>query len=109
MKFAMISEAQLTDPTPEHKAQVPRDSVEQAVLAVRVEFDTVWAVEHHGLEWYAHMSAPEIFPTWVAARTERIRLGHVVVCMPMGTVPQDACMETIRQWGDKVIPHFRTE
>jgi hypothetical protein len=25
----------------------------------------------------------------------------------MGTVPQEACMETIRQWGEKVIPHFR--
>ena len=24
----------------------------------------------------------------------------------MGTVPQEACMETIRQWGEKVIPHF---
>ena len=27
----------------------------------------------------------------------------------MGTVPQDACMETIRQWGEKVIPHFRAQ
>jgi hypothetical protein len=25
----------------------------------------------------------------------------------MGTVPQAACMETIRLWGEKVIPHFR--
>ena len=24
----------------------------------------------------------------------------------MGTVPQAACMETIRQWGENVIPHF---
>jgi hypothetical protein len=26
----------------------------------------------------------------------------------MGTVPQEVCMETIRQWGEKVIPHFRS-
>jgi hypothetical protein len=26
----------------------------------------------------------------------------------MGTVPQDICIETIRQWGEKVIPHFRS-
>jgi hypothetical protein len=26
----------------------------------------------------------------------------------MGTVPQEVCMETIRQWGDKIIPRFRT-
>ena len=25
----------------------------------------------------------------------------------MGTVPQRVCLETIAQWGDKVIPHFR--
>ena len=30
-------------------------------------FDRIWAVEHHALRWYAHMSAPEIFLTWVAA------------------------------------------
>ncbi|WP_330182622.1 LLM class flavin-dependent oxidoreductase [Nocardia sp. NBC_01503] len=82
MKFSMIFEAQMTDPTAAHEAQVLRDSVEQAVLADQVGFDTVWAVEHHGLKWYAHMSAPEIFLTWVAARTERIRIGHGVVCMP---------------------------
>ncbi|WP_280386682.1 LLM class flavin-dependent oxidoreductase [Nocardia wallacei] len=82
MKFSMIFEAQMTDPTAAHERQVLHDCVEQAVLADRMGFDTVWAVEHHGLKWYAHMSAPEIFLTWVAARTERIRLGHGVVCMP---------------------------
>jgi hypothetical protein len=31
-----------------------------------------------------------------------------VMCMiQMGTIPQDVCMETIRLWGEKVIPHFR--
>ena len=25
----------------------------------------------------------------------------------MGTVPQEVCMETIRQWGEKIIPRFR--
>lgn len=25
----------------------------------------------------------------------------------MGTVPQDVCLETIRQWGEHVIPRFR--
>lgn len=82
MKFSMIFEAQMTDPTAEHEAQVLRDSVEQAVLADEMGFDAVWAVEHHGLKWYAHMSAPEIFLTWVAAKTSRVRIGHGVVCMP---------------------------
>jgi hypothetical protein len=32
---------------------------------------------------------------------------EVMCLIQMGTVPQEACMETIRQWGEKVIPHFR--
>ncbi|MGX1882935.1 LLM class flavin-dependent oxidoreductase [Streptomyces sp. NPDC055287] len=82
MKFSVIFEAQLADPTVEREHQVIRDSVEQAVLAEQVGFDRIWAVEHHSLKWYAHMSAPEIFLTWVAAQTTAIRIGHGVVCMP---------------------------
>ncbi|WP_329113602.1 LLM class flavin-dependent oxidoreductase [Streptomyces sp. NBC_01465] len=82
MKFSVIFEAQLTDPTPEREHQVIRDCVEQAVLAEEMGFDRIWAVEHHSLKWYAHMSAPEIFLTWVAAKTSTIRIGHGVVCMP---------------------------
>ncbi|MFI7009536.1 LLM class flavin-dependent oxidoreductase [Streptomyces sp. NPDC050145] len=82
MKFSVIFEAQLADPTVEREHQLFHDCVEQAVLAEEMGFDRVWAVEHHSLKWYAHMSAPEIFLTWVAARTSRIRIGHGVVCMP---------------------------
>jgi alkanesulfonate monooxygenase SsuD/methylene tetrahydromethanopterin reductase-like flavin-dependent oxidoreductase (luciferase family) len=82
MKFSMIFEAQLADPSSANERQVILDSVEQAVLAEEVGFDRIWAVEHHCLKWYAHMSAPEVFLTWVAARTSRIRIGHGVVCMP---------------------------
>jgi alkanesulfonate monooxygenase SsuD/methylene tetrahydromethanopterin reductase-like flavin-dependent oxidoreductase (luciferase family) len=82
VKFSMIFEAQLNHPTPEHERQVILDSVDQAVLAEELGFDRIWAVEHHGLKWYAHMSAPEIFLTWVAARTTSIRIGHGVVCLP---------------------------
>lgn len=82
MEFSVIFEAQLADPTVEREHQLIRDCVEQAVLAERMGFDRIWAVEHHSLKWYAHMSAPEIFLTWVAARTNTIRIGHGVVCMP---------------------------
>lgn len=82
MQFSMIFEAQMAHPTPRHEQQVIRDCVDQAVLAEQAGFDRVWAVEHHALRWYAHMSAPEVFLTWVAARTSRIRIGHGVVCMP---------------------------
>jgi len=52
------------------------------VRAEEMGFDRVWAVEHHCLEWYAHMSAPETFLAFVAAKTSRIRIGHGVVCLP---------------------------
>ncbi|MFJ3901938.1 LLM class flavin-dependent oxidoreductase [Streptomyces sp. NPDC090025] len=84
MKFSMIFEAQLADPTPEREHQVIHDCVEQAVLAEEMGFDRIWAVEHHSLTQYAHMSASEIFLTWVAARTRTIRIGHGVVTMPFG-------------------------
>ena len=84
MKFSVLFELQCADPSPEGEAETLRNCVEQAVEAERQGFDAVWAVEHHSLKWYAHMSAPEVFLTWVAAKTERIRIGHGVVCMPFG-------------------------
>ncbi|MFB6836558.1 LLM class flavin-dependent oxidoreductase [Streptomyces sp. NPDC056361] len=84
MKFSMIFEAQLVDPTPDREHRVLHDCVEQAVLAEEMGFDRIWAVEHHSLTRYAHMSASEIFLTWVAARTRTLRVGHGVVTMPFG-------------------------
>jgi alkanesulfonate monooxygenase SsuD/methylene tetrahydromethanopterin reductase-like flavin-dependent oxidoreductase (luciferase family) len=82
LKFSMIFEAQMADTSVAHEHRVIHDCVEQAVFAEQVGFDAVWAVEHHSLKWYAHMSAPEVFLSYVAARTSRIRLGHGCVLMP---------------------------
>jgi alkanesulfonate monooxygenase SsuD/methylene tetrahydromethanopterin reductase-like flavin-dependent oxidoreductase (luciferase family) len=82
VKFSMIFEAQMAFPTREHEREVILDCVDQAVLAEETGFDRVWAVEHHSLLRYAHMSAPEIFLAFLAARTSTIRLGHGVVCLP---------------------------
>src|SRR5437870_11932742 len=82
MKFSMIFEAQLANPTPERERQLIHDCVAQSVFAEEMGFDGIWAVEHHALKRYCHMSAPELFLTAVACATKRIRLGHGVVCMP---------------------------
>src|SRR5258706_4587700 len=82
MQFSMIFEAQTADPSRAGEFQVLHECVEQAVLAEQVGFDRVWSVEHHCLKWYAHMSAPETFLAYVAAKTSRIRIGHGVVCLP---------------------------
>lgn len=44
------------------------------------------------------------------AYAERLReagADEIMCLIQMGTVPQEACLETLRQWGEKVIPHFR--
>ena len=82
MKFSMIFEAQMVDASRANEARVMHESVEQAVFAEKMGFDRIWAVEHHCLKWYAHMSASETFLAFVAGKTETIRIGHGVVCLP---------------------------
>src|SRR5438045_7054154 len=73
---------QLVDPTPEREAVLFRNCLEQAVLADALGYHCVWAVEHHGLYEYSHSSAPEVFLSFVAAKTTRIRIGHGVTLLP---------------------------
>lgn len=82
MRFSLFFEMQIADPTRETEAQLFHDCLAQAVLADQVGFDGIWAVEHHGLYEYAHSSAPEIFLSFVAARTKKISIGHGVTLLP---------------------------
>ena len=82
MQFSMIFEAQIADTSRKREFEIMHECVEQSVLAEEVGFDRIWAVEHHCLKWYAHMSASETFLAYVAGKTERIRIGHGVVCLP---------------------------
>jgi alkanesulfonate monooxygenase SsuD/methylene tetrahydromethanopterin reductase-like flavin-dependent oxidoreductase (luciferase family) len=84
VKFSMIFEAQCEFGTPEIERQAILNCIDQAVFAEEMGYDGVWAVEHHSLLEYSHMSAPEMFLAAVAARTKRIRVGHAAVCMPFG-------------------------
>ena len=82
MKFSIIYEAQIADLTRENEAQMFHDMVEQSLFAEQQGFDTIWAVEHTSLTQYAHMSTPETFLAFIAGATERIHVGHGVVCLP---------------------------
>jgi len=82
MKFSVLFEFQLADTSRANEQKLLLECLEQAVFAEEAGFDRVWAVEHHALKWFAHMSAPEVFLSYVAARTSRIRVGHAVVCVP---------------------------
>lgn len=82
MKFSLFYEMQISRPTRESEARCFHECLDQAVLADQLGYDCIWAVEHHGLYEYSHSSAPEIFLSFVAARTRRIRVGHGVTLTP---------------------------
>ena len=82
MKFSIIYEAQTVDTSRDAEFALLHEIVEQSVLAEAMGFDCVWAVEHTALRQYAHMTAPETFLAYLAAKTTRLELGHGVVCLP---------------------------
>ncbi len=83
MEFSLLYE--LANPKPWHaRSEYNKwwEGLEQVVLAEKLGFDGVWAVEHHFLEELSSSSVPEIWLTACAMRTERIRIGHGVVLLP---------------------------
>ncbi|MER5734183.1 hypothetical protein ABT117_00720 [Streptomyces sp. NPDC002262] len=40
-------------------------------------------------------------------RLREIGVDEVTCPIQRGTVPQEVCLETIRQWGERVVPSFR--
>ncbi len=63
------------------ESRVFHEAVEVVELADELGFDSAWSVEHHFLEEYSHMSAPDMFFAYCAARTKRIRFGHGIYLM----------------------------
>lgn len=82
VRFSLIYEAQTDNPTPAGDIEMFNNIVQQCLLAEQLDFDIVWAVEHTALTKYAHMSAPETFLAFIAGATERIGIGHGVICLP---------------------------
>ena len=82
MRFSIIYECQMVDTSPASEAKHFHDMIEQVMLAEKLGFDCIWSVEHHCLEQYAHLSAPEVFLSFVAGATKRIHVGHGVICLP---------------------------
>jgi alkanesulfonate monooxygenase SsuD/methylene tetrahydromethanopterin reductase-like flavin-dependent oxidoreductase (luciferase family) len=82
VKFGVIYEICRPDPEWTTEEETYWQALEQCVVAEEVGFDHVWAVEHHFLENYSLSSAPEVFLSAVAQRTETIRIGHGVRLLP---------------------------
>ena len=64
-------------------AQRYRDTLEQAVHAESLGFESVWPVEHHFNSAASIMPCPALFLAAIAARTSTIRLGTAIVQLPL--------------------------
>lgn len=63
-------------------AQRYRESLEQAIHAESLGFESVWPVEQHFNQRVSVMPAPMLFLAALAGRTSRIRLGTAITILP---------------------------
>jgi alkanesulfonate monooxygenase SsuD/methylene tetrahydromethanopterin reductase-like flavin-dependent oxidoreductase (luciferase family) len=65
------------------QAQRYRETIEQAVRAEALGFESVWPVEHHFGAVVSALSCPSVLLAAIAARTERLRLGTAIAQLPL--------------------------
>lgn len=83
MKFALFAEIPVARPWEKGKeAAALKNTIEQAVFAEEMGFDSFWTVEHHFLDEFSHCSNPEVLYGAVAARTSKLRIGYGVRLAP---------------------------
>src|SRR5262245_62052840 len=76
MEFGIFSQMHCPPGDEEHSRYLRELEVSEACDAVGFKYD--WSPEHHFLEHYSHQPAPEVFLSWVAARTKRIHIGTAI-------------------------------
>lgn len=77
MEFGIFSQMHVPPWDDEHSRFQRELEVSEAVEAAGFKYN--WAPEHHFLQHYSHQPAPEVFLSWVAARTKRIHIGTAIV------------------------------
>ncbi|HXA31403.1 MAG TPA: LLM class flavin-dependent oxidoreductase [Acidimicrobiales bacterium] len=83
MEFAIFYEIPQPRPwTPDSPHRALMGAVDAGVLADRMGFHSFWLTEHHFLPELSISTAPEVIFGHLAAKTERIRLGHGVKLLP---------------------------
>src|SRR5207249_11442978 len=58
-----------------------RAELEQIEKAEELGFDAVWLAAHH-FQWYGIATDLMVIAGWVAARTQRVRIGTAIVVLP---------------------------
>ncbi|HUE39439.1 MAG TPA: LLM class flavin-dependent oxidoreductase [Candidatus Binatia bacterium] len=77
MEFGIFSQMHVPLDETEHSRFMRSVDVSLASDAAGFKYD--WSPEHHFLFEYSHQPAPEVYMSFVAARTKRIHLGHAIV------------------------------
>jgi alkanesulfonate monooxygenase SsuD/methylene tetrahydromethanopterin reductase-like flavin-dependent oxidoreductase (luciferase family) len=76
MEFGIFSQMHVPPWETEHSRYLRELEVSLAVDAVGFKYD--WSPEHHFLQDYSHQPAPEVYLSFVAARTKRIHVGTAI-------------------------------
>ena len=76
MEFGIFSQMHCPPWDDEHSRYLRELEVSELCDTVGFKYD--WSPEHHFLEHYSHQPAPEVFLSWVAARTKRIHVGTAI-------------------------------
>ena len=76
MEFGIFSQMHVPVDEDEHSRFRREVDVSLAVDAAGFKYN--WSPEHHFLQTYSHQPAPEVFLTFVAARTKRLHVGFAI-------------------------------
>ncbi len=82
MELSVFYELETSDPSPASVRRIYKECIEQVQFADSLGYRAVWFTEHHFLEHFSYSSAPEEVLAFLAAKTNRIRLGHGIVLLP---------------------------
>lgn len=80
MRFGFLSEAETPEGTTHHRRYM--EVTDEVILAEEMGWDFFGTSEQHFISPLACVSAPETFYPYIAARTSRIKLRHMVVLLP---------------------------
>ena len=83
MRFDLFYELAIPADSGRTESAVYADTLAEIELADELGYGCAWLVEHHFMRGYSHSSKPEILLGAVAARTQRIRIGHAIIPLPL--------------------------
>src|SRR5262249_16167674 len=76
MEFGIFSQMHCPPWDDEHSRFMRELEISELCDAVGFKYD--WSPEHHFLQYYSHQPAPEVYLSWVAARTKQIHIGTAI-------------------------------